>query len=1347
MYAKKHSTHKGLFRGVVLLLSVVLLLTSLQLGGLAVVAENAYAPVIRYGDTAVDSIVLPQEEKRTLTVEEIEGAAYQWQICADAEQELWVRIRGQKQNFLTFGYATVGSVLDQSSSVQLRCVVTADGESRTSAPVKVTVSYTVPDLAQTETAAPVLRAPRRDAPAEGDLTSYTITVNFVYEDGSLAWDPYVATIEAGGTVKETVRFPEVIGYLPYFENEESSTTQHVLDIPEMTKNLNFTVIYKPTVVSFKVHHYQQNILDDNYELNLTTTAQGLTNAPVGGNREIGMDGFTALYYDKDVRIAADGSTEIEIYYDRNYYLVTFDLDGGYGTEPVYARYGTAVSVNPPTKPGYNFGGWELTECGGETPSEAQKTEYDLNKDSITLPPMNLKYRAKWETTNTSYTVVYWAENADDDNYSYLGSKSVDAKSATRVSGQDDFNWSEKQHFTYNADKTDKEVTVEGDGSTVVNVYYTRNTYTLTFTDGTERVLSCGLEAHSHTWTSSYKTGGFLGIGATTHYCGGCYPEGNSSDKTGGGVEGEEICGKTKHSHSNRCYSNQAKVVKSITAKYGADIHDNFPIKDGDKTIWWTVPNGCSSFVPGNYLGSIDTMPGENITFTSNGSESGAKIYYYVETLNGATGDTTQGGKNYKIYKEIDLDYSTSVSLTYAEEFHSIKGFTQGYSNPYLPKDGSVTMQQNNYLYYTRNSYSLQFYSYNDFVTSKGTSVQYEAALRGYNFTPDYPVDMEPNAYEFAGWYTTPGCYAGSEVDWETMTMPASDVTLYAKWAPKTHTVRVFRTSDMTEAELLVTQKVLHGNLAMAPDDFANGNYVFNGWFYYDDNGEKKAFDFNNMPVNRDLDIFAEWSSKTAVLYTIRYELEDGTPIAEPTVGSTLAGTSKTFTAKAGTELYAGYQEGYFPNTNSHTLLMNINGGNEYTFVYVAMPKAPYTVRYLEKGTGTVLHEEKHVAENKKVVVTEIFAAVSGYMPDAYQKRLVLSANQEENVLTFWYTRDTEHAYYAIIHWVQNLEGDGYTEYRTIQSPGKIGAEITEAPLTLTGFTYNAKKSKSSGTLTEDGLVLNLYYDRNEYRYTVKYLEYRTDRVLHDQKTTEETYRYGKVVSEDAIDIPGYTVVGASTKTRTIRTSDNVITFYYNEQEVTINYVAVPAEGGSVSRASETIKASTGEAQGSVPAAKSGYRFAGWYTDETCKNSANLAWIDGENKLTPEKSEGLYRSATYYAKFVKDTASLEITKTGAEDIDENQTFLFHVKGVESDENTRDIDLTVTIHGNGSVKITELPVGAYTVTELTNWSWRYTPDKGKQTVTLDPNGSNVVCFANSREKTQWLDGDNYNVNIFN
>ena len=203
-------------------------------------------------------------------------------------------------------------------------------------------------------------------------------------------------------------------------------------------------------------------------------------------------------------------------------------------------------------------------------------------------------------------------------------------------------------------------------------------------------------------------------------------------------------------------------------------------------------------MPGNNLGTIDTMPGENITFEKKVSESGAKIYYYVETLNGEAGDTTHNGKNYKQYKVVDLKYSTRVSLTYAEEFHPITGFTQGDSNPYLPKDGKVRMERNNYLYYTRNSYELSFYNYNAVVDGKGGSVQYEAPLSSYSFEPEYPDKLEKNAYVFDGWYTTSGCYEGSKADLSTLTMPASDLVLYAKWVPKTHTVKTSLTKDVLD---------------------------------------------------------------------------------------------------------------------------------------------------------------------------------------------------------------------------------------------------------------------------------------------------------------------------------------------------------------------------------------------------------------------------------------------------------------------------------------------------------------------------------------------------------------------
>lgn len=109
-------------------------------------------------------------------------------------------------------------------------------------------------------------------------------------------------------------------------------------------------------------------------------------------------------------------------------------------------------------------------------------------------------------------------------------------------------------------------------------------------------------------------------------------------------------------------------------------------------------------------------------------------------------------------------------------------------------------------------------------------------------------------------------------------------------------------------------------------------------------------------------------------------------------------------------------------------------------------------------------------------------------------------------------------------------------------------------------------------------------------------------------------------------------------------------------------------------------------------------------------------------------------------------TLTLEKQGWQEIDENQTFLFHVKGSPADPNTKDIDLTVTVHGNGQTTVTDLPVGDYTVTEETGWSWRYTPQSGAERKVTVGVGGLTVQYQNSRTQTQWLDGDNYSVNHF-
>ena len=1153
--------------------------------------------------------------------------------------------------------------------------------------------------AETQTAAPTAEAkstadtkgstesdpaPAND-PTESNTTApspatYTILINYIFADGKQAAPSWSATVATGSTYTQDIQSPVVVGYTP------SETVVHV----NTSEAKIYTVTYQPAEVEFTVKHYQQNVSNDEYTLADTETKKGFTESAVGaGLAKTDYTGFYSLLYDTTTTIAADGSTVVEIYYDRYYYLMNFDLDGGYGVEPIYARYGAPISVDTPTKPGYTFVSW--------TPSIPS-----------TMPDDNTSYKASWKIGESGFTVVFWYENANDNGYSVAGTyKPADVKPGTEKKSVDyknqNFTGRDTKHFTYNAAKAET-VTVKGDGSTVLNVYYTRNTYTLKF-----RVLDCDK------WLF--------------------------------------------HEHSDKCY----KDIKTIKAKYQADIHSNFPIKDGDETIWWIVPDGTETYGKQSsdnphYLGSIDTMPGENITFKANGSESGAKIYYYVETINGAAGDTTYGGRNYKQYKVIDLGYSGSTSLTYREEFHPITGFTQGDSNPYLPKNGSVRMKKNNYLYYTRNSYNLKFYNYNAYVDGKGGSVQYEAPLSSYYFEPEYPANLEKNAFVFDGWYTTAGCYEGSKADLSTMTMPASDVILYAKWAPKTHTVKAYQTKDALEKggdALHTYDNVPHGTtVTPTPADPKRDPYKFVGWFYISDTGEEKAYNFS-MPVNRDLNLYAKWSSKTLMNFEVRYELEDGKEIALPFTGSALAGSTKTFNAKTGTQLNERYQSGYFPKVSSHSITIDIADAskNKYTFVYVAKEKVEYTVKYLEKGTGNQLAEPKTVTTHD-AVVTETFKQIPGYAPDAYQKQLVLAA--EDNKIVFWYVKDDAHAPVHIIHWTQNIEGEGYTERQSSTNlNGVIGTEYSETPLTIAGFTYNGTKSNASGELTAAGLVLNLYYDRIEYPYEFRFLEQGTDKELADSVTGNA--RYQTQVTQTAKTIPGYTLVSAENQAIHIAIEDpatvaskNVKTFYYTEQVVDIKYEVVGPDGcGTLDNYQDVqLKVTSGEVKGSAPTTADGFKFVGWYKDEECTQPVDAAWV-ANSKLTPDKTKNYgtdaapvmgYEAATYYAKFEYDVADLTITKRGCENIDENQSFIFDVTGPNG------YSKRVVINGNGSVTIKRLKIGTYTVTEVTNWSWRYTANNSSQSIELKPTMSNTVNFTNTRSNHKWLGGDAYSKNIF-
>ena len=951
--------------------------------------------------------------------------------------------------------------------------------------------------------------------AEGQ---YTVVINYVFENGKQAAPSWTATLAEGSNLEQTVTSPTVVGYEP-----DPATVN--VTVNNITENKNYTVTYYPANVGFTVNHYLQNVADNNYTLDKTEEVGGFTESEVGDGLAETYPGFAALLYNTKAKVAADGSTVVEIYYDRNYYMMSFNLDGGYGVEPIYARYGASVKVENPTKPGYTFNGWEP-----DVPA--------------TMPVNGGTHTAQWQKNNANYTVQYWQENADDDGYSYKESTTKSAPSGNAVSGTDDKTYA---GFTYNAEKTDKDVIVKGDGSTVVNVYYKRNVYEVKF----------------YKWQS-----GFLGFG-----------------------------GKWVEDASLR-----------ITAKYGAFIGDKWP--GGG---WYVDKSGETAQ---SYL-SIMPLGGMNFYGQQTGSYT-ATATYYVEVLPGESG-TFVGGKYYKEHHKDTAKYSGSGLTVTNEDRYEIAGYTC--NKTISTKNGE------NYngakFYYDRNKYKLEF---NDnFDHSVSDDMFFEQQLKespkhkaGYK--PAYPSGLEAGAYDFGGWYIDKSCT--EQVNWEAK-MPATNLIVYAKWAPKTHTVKTFLTKEKIEENdpIDTWDNVPHGTaVTNTPADPQNGSYVFVGWFYMDGNVER-AFDFS-MPIVKDLNLYAKWSSNTLVTYTIYYKFGD-TEIAEPTTGSALAGTTLTFEAKTGDELNEGYQSGYFPNTGSHSLTMDINGNNEFTFVYVAKEKVGYTVRYLEKGTEKELHEEK-TAETSNAIITEKFVQISGYAPDAYQKRLVLSATEAENVITFWYTKDDDHAPVQIVHWTQNIAGEGYTEYQSSTNlNGEIGQTYTGTPLTIPGFTYNAEKSNASGELTAEGLELNLYYDRNMYDYVVKHVDADDNSVIKEEAVQQARFGaqvYGTVDKT----LEGYMPIENQDETKTliIGTGTNEIVFMYYKC-----YYIGHVQSGSLNN-TDTIRL-TGSKANLTAAVTTGYLYGGAFDDEKCETVHNFGQENAIN-FTPVKGE------TYYIWEVSET---------------------------------------------------------------------------------------------------------------
>lgn len=229
--------------------------------------------------------------------------------------------------------------------------------------------------------------------------------------------------------------------------------------PEEEKKTEEPRTPEPNTVTYIVKHYQQKTSGDEYTLFETqqlAVKQGNNTNAVAKNYEH----FTAKPF-AQTPVADDGSTCINIYYDRQIITISFEANGGSwsdgstATKTFSGRYGASIPLNDyPRKTGYG-------------------TTWD--KTVQTLFSFDETYTALYEAGVVNYTVKHFRQNIENDNYP------EEAYETELKTGRTDTQ-TEAETKTYTGFISPQVIQqlISGDGSTVIRLEYERKTYAVNF---------------------------------------------------------------------------------------------------------------------------------------------------------------------------------------------------------------------------------------------------------------------------------------------------------------------------------------------------------------------------------------------------------------------------------------------------------------------------------------------------------------------------------------------------------------------------------------------------------------------------------------------------------------------------------------------------------------------------------------------------------------------------------------------------------------------------------------------------------------------------------------------------
>ena len=1057
------------------------------------------------------------------------------------------------------------------------------------------------------------------------ITAKNMTVEYRYSDGTQAAPSHVEQAVVGEPFHKTVPSPALDGFTP-------DKAEVVFAVESVTEDLTVVVTYSGAARNYTVKHLFQNVEGTAYAEDeaLRETLEGTTGLDTAAQAKT-VEGFTALPITQ-VKVASSGETVVEVKYDRNSYLLTWNTDGGSYIEPQMLKYGAAVSAPAdPTKVGYTFAGWDLVP--------------------ETMPAAATTVTAQWaNATQASYQVVYWGENLTG-GYDYLYAD----KATGAVGGNIPYSTSltasrmpqglEAAGFELDSAKSAGNVEITADGSAVKNVYFSRRTFTIKFyredwrgrwsEDTSLRITAKYGEDVSARWEAACEDDGW-----------GPNKNDNIQYTLIANMPAENLTMYEKSSGTGKKIEYRVQKVSGT----GYDVYATF-----------NASRGVSLTVE-------DQMPITGFTYDSWKKSGDSPLWlYYTRNSYNLVFENCTGVSNASLKFE--------ARLSSAKPADSSVGRPAGMDSDYVfmgwyldeafqtPVDWSSTMPARNlqvYAKWAKPDYTVSFNTH-----GADTETPAPIGVAKYDTIEDQmPADPTREGYVFAGWYTD-----------EAYTVPfvatqqiVRNLTLHAKWTRTDSCTYVIVAKDTEGNELkrvdgsevevgasvTVNAPVIDGYQARQNsqnvkilDDGQEVVFVYDklqNWtatvhHYIEGTTEKVAEDVirSDLTVNSLLVYSAtvsgyELAEGTSYVQTATREnseitfyykkIADSAYTVNHYYGSNASLTETvTGTAKAGSLVTADVinKAGYTCVTSGAALSAYVaKDGSTVINVYYAANDQTYSVYYYLEGTETPVPgttAKENVPAKFDETVTETAPAVTGYtVAGDSTMSITVGADNAANKIVFYYTVNSYplNITYKYADDVPDAALRGQKAAEPVSRDIAFGAPYSVASPLIPGYT--ASVAAVAGTMAENGVTVEVVYRAaTDTAYTVKHM---LQDVTGDGYTEDAAARQtlhgttGAATNAAAKSYEGFTAQAVEQKTIAADGSTVVeIKYDRNSYEVTYAYVGTAPAGASALPEKATVKYGAPVAVAAAATAP-GYTFSGWSQKEDFTMPAENVTITG-----------------------------------------------------------------------------------------------------------------------------------------